>query len=177
MQVFLAPCFALACANVVDGASDEATGGFAGSSFVGSGGGTGTGGSAAGGGAATGGAASSSGGSASASGGASTGGTASGGSSNTGGAASGGSATGGSSSGGTGGGMVGTCTPDVGSLSQGRCGLTVVFQSKLYECISQTAGVAGEPTGCGTAGVYCSAIEPTNGAWGATAWQYVQDCE
>jgi hypothetical protein len=36
--------------------------------------------------------------------------------------------------------------------------------------------VNGEPTGCGVAGVYCSAIAPDNAAWGATAWQPLSTC-
>jgi hypothetical protein len=51
----------------------------------------------------------------------------------------------------------------------------VVYNGKLYKCISQAVGVNGS-TACGSAGVYCSAITPTDVAWGTTAWQFVQNC-
>jgi hypothetical protein len=51
-----------------------------------------------------------------------------------------------------------------------------VYNGKLYKCISQAAGVNGEPSGCGTTGVYCSSIPPDNAAWGSTAWQLIQTC-
>jgi hypothetical protein len=67
-------------------------------------------------------------------------------------------------------------SPTVTSYTLGKCNATVVYNAKLYKCISQAAGVNGEPTGCGTAGVYCSNITPTDPAWGTTAWQFLQDC-
>jgi peptidoglycan/xylan/chitin deacetylase (PgdA/CDA1 family) len=68
------------------------------------------------------------------------------------------------------------CTPSVASYSQATCSATAVYNGKLYKCISQAAGVNGEPSGCGTTGVYCSSIPPDNVAWGSTAWQLVQSC-
>jgi hypothetical protein len=64
----------------------------------------------------------------------------------------------------------------VTNISLGKCNATAIYNAKLYKCISQAAGVNGEPTGCGSPGVYCSQINPTDAAWGTTAWQYVQDC-
>jgi hypothetical protein len=75
-----------------------------------------------------------------------------------------------------GGGGGGSCSPTITSYTLGKCNATTVYNGKLYKCISQAAGVNGEPAGCGTPGVYCSAITPTDAAWGTTAWQYVQDC-
>lgn len=204
--VLLAACLGPACATAEEGEVGDRDPGFAGSTGTGgdpvgsvggslqTGGGSATGGVFGTGGASTGGA--SSGGASS--GGADTGG-ASGGSSATGGSSTGGAASTGGTTGaggtpgtggtastggavgtggaGSGGGSVGSCTPDVASYSQGRCGLTAVHESKLYECQSQAAGVLGEPTGCGTGGVYCSQVEPTDAAWGSTAWKYLQDCE
>jgi hypothetical protein len=68
------------------------------------------------------------------------------------------------------------CTGTIASYSLGKCSATVVYNGKLYKCISQAAGVNGEPAGCGTTGVYCSSIAPDNAAWGATAWQLLQTC-
>ncbi len=70
----------------------------------------------------------------------------------------------------------GACTPTVSSYTLGKCNATAVFNGKLYKCISQATGVNGEPTGCGSAGVYCSNIPPTDPAWGITAWQFLQNC-
>jgi len=69
-----------------------------------------------------------------------------------------------------------SCSPTVTSYTLGKCNSTAIYNAKLYKCISQAAGVNGEPTGCGTAGVYCSNIPPTDPAWGTTAWQFLQDC-
>jgi peptidoglycan/xylan/chitin deacetylase (PgdA/CDA1 family) len=69
-----------------------------------------------------------------------------------------------------------SCSPTVSSYTQARCNSTAVYNGNLYRCISQAATVNGEPSGCGTAGVYCSSIEPTNAAWGTTAWTLVQSC-
>ncbi|HEY0712256.1 MAG TPA: polysaccharide deacetylase family protein [Polyangia bacterium] len=69
-----------------------------------------------------------------------------------------------------------SCTPTVSSYTLGKCNATAIYVGKLYRCISQAAGVNGEPTGCGTAGVYCSSIPPTDAAWGTTAWQFLQNC-
>jgi len=66
------------------------------------------------------------------------------------------------------------CTPE--SYTLAKCNSTAVFNAKMYKCISQAAGVNGEPTGCGTAGVFCSNIPPTDPTWGTTAWQFLQDC-
>jgi peptidoglycan/xylan/chitin deacetylase (PgdA/CDA1 family) len=74
------------------------------------------------------------------------------------------------------GGGSGSCNPSVGSFTQAKCNSTAVYNGNLYRCISQAAGVNSEPGGCGTPGVYCSTIEPTNAAWGSTAWQHVQAC-
>jgi peptidoglycan/xylan/chitin deacetylase (PgdA/CDA1 family) len=68
------------------------------------------------------------------------------------------------------------CTPTIGSYAQGKCGATASYNGKLYSCISQAAGVNGEPSGCGTTGVYCSSIAPDNAAWGSVAWQPVTGC-
>jgi hypothetical protein len=68
------------------------------------------------------------------------------------------------------------CDPSVASYSLGKCGATVDYQGKLYKCISQAAGVNGEPSGCGATGVYCSTIAPDNAAWGSTAWEAVATC-
>jgi hypothetical protein len=81
---------------------------------------------------------------------------------------------GGSGTGGAGGG--GSCSPTVTNISLGKCNATAIYNGKLYKCISQAAGVNSEPTGCGSPGVYCSQINPTDAAWGTTAWQFVQDC-
>jgi hypothetical protein len=70
----------------------------------------------------------------------------------------------------------GSCSPTVTGYNLGKCNATAVYNGSLYKCISQAAGVNGEPTGCGTAGVYCSNITPTDAAWGTTAWQFVQTC-
>lgn len=74
------------------------------------------------------------------------------------------------------GGSGGSCSPTVSSYTQGKCNATAIYSGKLYKCISQAAGVNGEPTGCGTTGVYCSSIPPTDAAWGTTAWQFLQNC-
>jgi chitinase/chitodextrinase len=69
------------------------------------------------------------------------------------------------------------CNPTITSLGSAKCNSTFTYtNNKMYKCISQAAGVNGEPSGCGTTGVYCSSIAPDNGAWGTTAWAYVQDC-
>jgi hypothetical protein len=64
----------------------------------------------------------------------------------------------------------------VSAYGQARCNSTVVYNGNLYRCISQAVGVNGETAGCGTPGVYCSTITPTDPAWGSTAWQLVQAC-
>jgi hypothetical protein len=64
----------------------------------------------------------------------------------------------------------------VSAYTAGKCNATAVYNGKLYECISQAAGVNGNATTCGTAGVYCSSITPDNAAWGTTAWKLVQSC-
>jgi hypothetical protein len=69
-----------------------------------------------------------------------------------------------------------TCKPTVTSTTLAKCDSTAVFEGKLYKCIAQAAGVNGEPTGCGTSGVFCSTIPPTNSAWGTTAWQFLENC-
>jgi hypothetical protein len=69
-----------------------------------------------------------------------------------------------------------TCTPTVTSIALAKCDSTAVFDGKLYRCISQAASVNGEPAGCGTSGVFCSNIPPTDAEWGTTAWQFVQNC-
>jgi peptidoglycan/xylan/chitin deacetylase (PgdA/CDA1 family) len=74
------------------------------------------------------------------------------------------------------GGGGGSCNPTVTSYTLAKCNSTAVFNAKMYKCISQAAGVNGEPTGCGTAGVFCSNIPPTDPTWGTTAWQFLQDC-
>ena len=74
------------------------------------------------------------------------------------------------------GGGGGSCNPTVSGYNLAKCNSTAVYSGKLYKCISQAAGVNGEPTGCGTAGVYCSNIPPTDPAWGTTAWQFLQNC-
>jgi hypothetical protein len=63
----------------------------------------------------------------------------------------------------------------VSGYTLGKCDATAVYSGKLYKCISQAAGVNGSGT-CGTAGVYCSSIPPTDAAWGTTAWQFWQNC-
>jgi hypothetical protein len=68
------------------------------------------------------------------------------------------------------------CTGTISTYGQGVCGATVVYQGKLYRCASQTAGVNGGSTSCGTAGVYCNNVAPDNAAWGSTAWTFVQSC-
>jgi peptidoglycan/xylan/chitin deacetylase (PgdA/CDA1 family) len=70
----------------------------------------------------------------------------------------------------------GTCNPTVTSYQLGKCNATAVYNGKLYKCISQAVNVNGETAGCGTTGVYCGSIAPDNAAWGATAWQFVQNC-
>ena len=75
------------------------------------------------------------------------------------------------------GGGTGSCSPTVSSYTLGKCNATAVYSGKLYKCISQAAGVNGEPTGCGTPGVYCGSITPTDAAWGTTAWQFMQNCQ
>jgi peptidoglycan/xylan/chitin deacetylase (PgdA/CDA1 family) len=74
------------------------------------------------------------------------------------------------------GGGSGSCSPTVPSYGQARCNSTAVYNGNLYRCISQAVGVNGETAGCGTPGVYCSTITPTDAAWGTTAWQLVQAC-
>jgi peptidoglycan/xylan/chitin deacetylase (PgdA/CDA1 family) len=74
------------------------------------------------------------------------------------------------------GGGGGSCSPSVPSYGQARCSSTAVYNGNLYRCISQAVGVNGESVGCGTPGVYCSTITPTDAAWGTTAWQLVQAC-
>jgi hypothetical protein len=69
------------------------------------------------------------------------------------------------------------CQATVSGYSLGRCNATAVYGNALYRCISQAAGVNGEPAGCGTPGVYCSSIAPDNASWGAAAWQLVQRCD
>jgi hypothetical protein len=103
-----------------------------------------------------------------------------------GGATGGGGTSAGTSSGSGGGGTTGTsggggtgsgsCSPTVASIGQARCNSTAVHGGKLYKCLSQAMGVNGEPASCGTTGVYCSQIVPTDAAWGTTAWQFVQNC-
>jgi sugar lactone lactonase YvrE len=73
-------------------------------------------------------------------------------------------------------GAASSCNPTVTQYSQGRCGSTLEYGGKLYSCISQAVGVNGEPTGCGTAGVYCSNMPPDYPYWGPFAWQFVQTC-
>ena len=73
------------------------------------------------------------------------------------------------------GGGSGSCSPTISAYTLGKCNATVVYGGKLYKCISQASGVNGS-TQCGTAGVYCSGITPTDAAWGMTAWQFVQNC-
>jgi hypothetical protein len=73
-------------------------------------------------------------------------------------------------------GATSSCTPTVTQYSQAKCGSTVNYNGKLYSCISQAVGVNGEPTGCGTAGVYCSNTPPDYPYWGQQAWQFVQSC-
>jgi hypothetical protein len=68
------------------------------------------------------------------------------------------------------------CSPTVTSTSLAKCDSTAVFEGKLYKCISQASGVNGEMAGCGTTGVFCSNIAPTDPVWGSTAWQVLQDC-
>lgn len=62
-------------------------------------------------------------------------------------------------------------------MGSAKCGDTFIYDGSLYSCASQTAGVAGETTGCGTAGVYCSTTAPDHAGWGSAAWTKVQDCE
>jgi hypothetical protein len=69
-----------------------------------------------------------------------------------------------------------TCASSVASYTLGKCNATAVYGTELYRCISQAANVNGEPSGCGTPGVYCSSIAPDNPTWGTTAWQPVQSC-
>ena len=69
-----------------------------------------------------------------------------------------------------------SCSATVSAYTQAKCNSTAVYNGKLYRCISQAAGVNGEPSGCGVPGVYCSVISPTDAAWGTTAWQFVQNC-
>jgi len=69
-----------------------------------------------------------------------------------------------------------SCTPTVATYGAGKCGSTVLYKGALYSCISQAPGVNGEPTGCGTAGVYCSNVPPDYPNWGNQAWQRVQTC-
>jgi hypothetical protein len=69
-----------------------------------------------------------------------------------------------------------SCTPTLSSYQAGKCGGTAIYDGKVYACISQAAGVNGEPSGCGTTGVYCSSIQPDNAAWGSTAWRLVAGC-
>jgi len=85
--------------------------------------------------------------------------------------ATGGAGRGGSGGAGTGGSGGGSCTTTVTNYMQGRCNSVLAYNGLVYRCISQAAGVNGEPTGCGMSGVYCSTITPTDAAWGATAWQ------
>ncbi len=141
-----------------------------------------------GGGAATGGAPStggepSTGGATSSGGGSSTGGgmMSSGGNSSTGGSDSTGGTTssgGSSSTGGTtsSGGSSGSCDGTV-ERSKAKCGDVILFNGVDYICTSQASGVNGETIGCGTSGVYCSTIEPTDPTWGSTAWAEAGACE
>ncbi len=104
-----------------------------------------------------------------------------GGSSSTGGADStgGSSSTGGASStGGTsaGGGNSGSCDGIV-EKSKAKCGDVILFNGENYVCTSQASGVNGETIGCGTSGVYCNTIDPTNPTWGSTAWAETGGCE
>jgi hypothetical protein len=69
-----------------------------------------------------------------------------------------------------------SCSPTVAAYTFGKCNATAVYNGKLYKCLSQAAGVNGEPTGCGTPGVYCGSIAPDNIAWGSVAWQLLQSC-
>jgi hypothetical protein len=69
-----------------------------------------------------------------------------------------------------------TCTPTVTSTALAKCDSTAIFDGKLFKCISQASGVNGETAGCGTTGVYCSNIPPTDPVWGTTAWQFVRNC-
>jgi hypothetical protein len=64
----------------------------------------------------------------------------------------------------------------VSSYGSAECNSTAIYNGNLYECISQAAGVNGEPAGCGAPGVYCSTIPPDNAAWGTTAWKLIQSC-
>jgi len=63
-----------------------------------------------------------------------------------------------------------------GDKSAARCGTQTVYKNKVYECISQAPGVNGEGKGCGSLGVYCSAITPDYPGWGPVAWKYLNDC-
>jgi len=68
-----------------------------------------------------------------------------------------------------------SCSSTVSGYALGKCDATAVYSGKLYKCISQAAGVNGSAQ-CGSAGVYCSNIPPTDAAWGTTAWQFLQNC-
>jgi hypothetical protein len=63
-------------------------------------------------------------------------------------------------------------------MAVAKCNDTFVFtDNKLYKCISQDTGVNGQASpGCGTVGVRCSQIVPSDPAWGTTAWQFIQTC-
>jgi hypothetical protein len=82
------------------------------------------------------------------------------------------STTGGGGMGGSG----GSCTPTISDYSAGKCNATVLYQGKVYKCISQYMGVNGEPTGCGETGVYCNQIKPDDSVFGMRAWQAVSGC-
>jgi hypothetical protein len=69
-----------------------------------------------------------------------------------------------------------SCNPTVSAYWNAECNSTAVYNGSLYQCISQYAGVNGEPNGCGATGVYCSVIPPTDPAWGTTAWTFLQTC-
>src|SRR5262249_25068662 len=70
----------------------------------------------------------------------------------------------------------GICSPTIPGYKEGKCGATTVYKGKLYECISQAAGVEGEKKGCGEKGVYCSNIPPDYPFWGTKAWKLIEDC-
>jgi polysaccharide deacetylase len=69
------------------------------------------------------------------------------------------------------------CPSTVAGYALGRCDATAVYNGTLYRCRSQALGVNGETAGCGSPGVYCSAITPDAAAWGPIAWQLVQSCD
>jgi GH18 family chitinase/regulation of enolase protein 1 (concanavalin A-like superfamily) len=61
----------------------------------------------------------------------------------------------------------GGCTVTISSYGSGKCNAVVQIGSTKYKCMSQAVSVNGEPTGCGSPGVYCSNINPTADSWGA----------